>query len=155
WLLFWDTATGREIRRIRVPYLSVQYLAVSPDGTRVAAGRYTGAGEFRVLDVASGQEVGKADGVALAYSPDGKWLAGRDAGGKNVMLWDAGDLHPIATWPGHTDRINAITFRRDGARLLSASSDHTVRVWDTATGKCLRVFDGHTDVVYTAVYHPD
>jgi WD40 repeat protein/predicted Ser/Thr protein kinase len=150
-----DTATGQLTRRIRQPYPAVQNLAVSPDGTRVTVGRFPGAGEFRVLDVASGKEVGSADGVVLAFSPDGKWLAGRDADGKSVVLWDARDLRPVATWPGHTDEINAITFRRDGARLLSASSDHTVRVWDPATGKCLRVFDGHTDKVYMAVFHPD
>ena len=145
-----------ETRRIRVPYRNVQYLAVSPDGNRVAVGRWPAAGGvFRVLDVASEKEVGSAEGLGLAFSPDGKWLAGRDAKGNSVVLWDARHLRPVATWPGHTDEINAITFRRDGARLLSASSDHTVRVWDTATGKCLRVFDGHTDTVYIAVYHPD
>ncbi len=127
----------------------------SPDGARVAAGRYPGVGEFRLLDVASGTEVGSADGLAMAFSPDGKWLAGRNADGKSVVLWDARDLRPVPAWPGHTDEINAIAFRRDGARLLSASSDHTVRVWDVATGKCLRVFDGHTDKVYMAVFHPD
>jgi WD40 repeat protein/predicted Ser/Thr protein kinase len=154
-LLFLDTATGRCIRRIRLPYPIIQYLAVSPDGTRVAAGRYQGAEEFSVLEVASGKEVGSADGVPLAFSPDGKWLAGRNATGTSVMLWDARDLHVIAAWPGHTARIDTIAFRRDGARLLSASSDHSVRIWDPTTGKCLRTFDRHTDKVYAAAYHPD
>jgi hypothetical protein len=154
-LFFWDTATGRISRHIRLPYPCVQYLAVSPDGAHVAAGRWPGVGEFRLQDVASGQEVGSADGLAMAFSPDGKWLAGRDADGKSVVLWDVRDFRPVATWIGHTDEINAVAFRRDGARLLSASSDHTVRVWEPATGKCLRVFDGHTDKVYMVVFHPD
>ncbi len=154
-LLFWDTATGHVTRQIQAPFQSIQYLAVSPDASRVVVGQFGGAGGARVLDAASGKEVGSADGLAFAFSPDGKWLAGRDKGGRNVVLWDARDLRPVATWPGHTDEINAITFRRDGCRLLSASSDHTVRVWDTATGQCLRVIDGHTDKVYIAVFHPD
>ena len=154
-LLCLDTTTGHVGRRIRAPYPSIQYLAVSPDGARLVVGRWPGAGEFRVLDLASGKEIGSADGLAMAFSPDGKWLAGRDADGKRVVLWDARDLRPVATWPGHTDDISAVTFRSDGARLLSASYDHTVRVWDTSTGKCLRVFDGHTDKVYAAVFHPD
>jgi WD40 repeat protein/predicted Ser/Thr protein kinase len=154
-LLFWDTATGRIVHRIPVPFENIQYLALSPDGARIAIGQFGGTAGLRLLDTASGKELGDSDALAFTFSPDGKWLAGRDNGGKDVVLWDARDLRKVATWPGHTDDINSITFRRDGARLLSASSDRTVRVWDTATGKCLRVFEGHTDKVYAAVFHPD
>jgi eukaryotic-like serine/threonine-protein kinase len=154
-LRFWDTATGRNIRQIPVPYQNVQYLAVSPDGNRITVGQFGGVGGVHMLDVASGKEIASADGLAMAFSPDGKWLAGRDTAGTSVVLWDAADLRVVASWAGHTDEINSIAFRRDGASLLSASSDHTVRLWDTSTGKCLRVFAGHTDKVYAAVFHPD
>jgi len=148
-----DTATGHVRQSIRGPACKhVQYLALSPDGKHVAVGPLHEV-DLKVLDVASGTQVGSARGLPFAYSPDGKWLAGSD--GKNVVLWDARDLRPIATWPGHTDGINAVAFQKDGQRLLSASSDHTVRVWETSSGKCLRVFDGHTDKVYAAVFHPD
>jgi WD40 repeat protein/serine/threonine protein kinase len=154
-LLVWDTATGHIIRKIAVPYTSIQYLALSPDGSRVAVAEAGGPEHFLVLEVAGGNVVASVQGLALAFSPDGKWLAGRDKEGKSVVLWDAADLRVLATWPGHTEVINAVSFRRDGARLLSASTDHTVRVWDPSSGKCLRVFDEHTDRIYAAVYHPD
>ena len=38
---------------------------------------------------------------------------------------------------------------------MSASSDRTVRLWDAATGECLRDFGGHTDEVFAAVFHPE
>jgi WD40 repeat protein len=40
---------------------------------------------------------------------------------------------------GHTDGITAVLFTPDGKRLISASRDKTVRVWDVAGGELLRV----------------
>jgi WD40 repeat protein len=108
-----------------------------------------------ISDVATGQEIETAEGIPFTFSPDGKWLAGRDAGGKNVVLWDAHTFRTVAQWQGHREAINAIAFDRDGGRFVSASSDRTVRLWDTATGQCLRVFEGHTDEVFAVAFHPD
>jgi WD40 repeat protein len=96
-----------------------------------------------ISDVATGQEIETGEGIPFAFSADGKWLASRDAGGKNVVLWDAHTFRPVAPLQGHTGGVNAIAFDRDGSRFVSASSDRTVRLWDAATGQCLRVFEGH------------
>jgi WD40 repeat protein/predicted Ser/Thr protein kinase len=155
-LLVWDVATAQVQGRVAAGQ-SVRSLAVSPDGTRIAAGQYDAKAGYTMslADAATGQEIGTGEGTPFAFSPDGKWLAGRDAGGKNVVLWDAHTFRPVAHWQGHTGQINAIAFDRDGGRLVSASSDRTVRLWDTATGQCLRVFKGPTDVVFAVAFHPD
>jgi WD40 repeat protein/predicted Ser/Thr protein kinase len=156
-LLQWDVATGRVRNRFRGVGQSVWSLAFSPDGTRVAVGNYNpAAGDtMSVLDVTTGQEVGAGEGIPFAFSPDGKWLAGRDASEKVVVLWDARTFRPVIHCPGHTGTINAIAFHADGRRFVSAGSDRTVRLWDAATGQCLQVFEGHTDEVFAAAFHPD
>ncbi len=44
---------------------------------------------------------------------------------------------------GHSDRIEGCAITGDGTRVVSAGHDGTVRLWDTATGECLRVMTGH------------
>lgn len=44
---------------------------------------------------------------------------------------------------GHTKPINVLAVFPDG-RIVSGSDDNTLRVWDSATGRCLTVLEGHT-----------
>jgi WD40 repeat protein len=48
-----------------------------------------------------------------------------------------------------------VAFSPDGRRLASASHDQTVKLWDSATGKELLAFKGHTDSVVHVVFSPD
>ena len=51
-------------------------------------------------------------------------------------------------------------FSPDGALALSASgefglSDNTLRLWEVASGRELRRFEGHTDEVLACAFSPD
>ena len=35
---------------------------------------------------------------------------------------------------GHTNEVRSVAVSGDGKRVVSGSSDHTVRVWDVETG---------------------
>ena len=53
---------------------------------------------------------------------------------------------------GHTDIVTNVTFSPDGHCALSGSNDKTIRLWDIATGQCLRTFHGGHGA---AAYSPD
>jgi hypothetical protein len=57
---------------------------------------------------------------------------------------------------GHTDSVWSVSFSPDGTRIVSGSSDCTVRVWDAATGLPLgEPFQGHTSSVSSVSFSPD
>ncbi len=55
---------------------------------------------------------------------------------------------------GHESSINSVTYTPDGSHVLTASSDMTVRLWETAGGKEVRVLSGHTGQVTSVAVDP-
>jgi WD40 repeat protein len=48
---------------------------------------------------------------------------------------------------GHSDSVNACAVTPDGRRVVSASSDGTLKIWDLDSGRVLVTMKGHTDEV--------
>jgi WD40 repeat protein/serine/threonine protein kinase len=61
----------------------------------------------------------------------------------------------LKTLRGHLKPVVDVSFSPDGGRVLTASLDHTARVWDAAEGTLLRTLAGHSNGVTSASWSPD
>ena len=51
--------------------------------------------------------------------------------------------------------MKSVSLSPDGRWVLSGSMDETLRLWELATGRCVRTFDGHTGYVNSVTFSPD
>ena len=56
---------------------------------------------------------------------------------------------------GHVGNIRDVEVTPDSTRVISASEDKTLHVWDLDTGKELAILEGHTDDVWHVAVTPD
>jgi eukaryotic-like serine/threonine-protein kinase len=66
--------------------------------------------------------------------------------GYQVWKWRQ-PLWLVTELKGHGAGVTWVAFTPDGEKVLSASHDKTVRVWDWRKSKCERILEGHTDSV--------
>ena len=56
---------------------------------------------------------------------------------------------------GHRGAINMALFTPNGERVVTASVDHTARLWDAQTGDVIRVFEAHQGPLYCLAVSAD
>jgi len=175
-LKLWDITSGREIRTFIGHSGTVHSAAFSPDGRTVVSVRWDESNEKATVplwDVASGHELrtfaahsfdDDFNVFSVAFSPDGHTAL---FGSRAIRLWDIASGHELKTFRGGADAkmgtatdpmasdIYSVAFSPDGRTVLSGSEDHTVKLWDVASGREVRTFTGHSESVSSVAFSPD
>ncbi len=93
--------------------------------------------------------------TAVAMSPDGTLLAVAEFG-RVELQGIGGPIRTIENLPG---KVNAVHFTPDGKHLVAASGttglNGVASLFEVRTGKLLRQFEGHRDILYDAEPSPD
>jgi WD40 repeat protein len=143
-LRLWDLATGKEIRQFEGHTKDIRRVAISSDGKQLLSASFDGT--VRLWDLQTGKEVKKFDGPgnfveAVSFTPDGKRAvcsygpattqALYDEDPRcSLKLWDLATGKEIKQFKGHGGPVLCLAVSRDGRRLVSGSTDKTMRLWE-------------------------
>ena len=158
---------------------TVTAIAVSPDGRWAISASQDEM--LRVWNLASGRLLrvlqGHADWVTAVAAPDSQRAV--SGSGEELRVWDVATgrcLHILreratprlafGRWASrhqeveegydpYAPRVKAVAVTPDGRCAVSACADRNLRVWDLASGRCLRLLRGHTDSVDAVAVTPD
>lgn len=92
--------------------------------------------------------------TAVAFSPDGSWLATASLD-HNISIWSTASWTIERTLTGHTNGVTSVGFSPDGQRIVSGSVDGTIRIWNRVNGDCLNSIFAHALPVTASAFSPD
>ncbi|MCA9146824.1 MAG: protein kinase [Planctomycetales bacterium] len=129
------------------------------EGRRIVAIGSPEEDDVAVVDVATSRVTARlSNRSAFAVSPDGRWLVTSHHGTndvRNATLLDAKTIEDVSPLSAHQRTITHMEFSRDGERLLTASHDRTVVLWDTSNWTPAVSLVGNQDLATCAAISPD
>ncbi|MDQ6626272.1 MAG: hypothetical protein M3Y69_09090 [Verrucomicrobiota bacterium] len=125
-----DAATGNPFgKALPDGILDVTSAVFSADAKRVLT---ADARSAQLWDIATGEKIGKPisrGSVAASFSSDAQRIVTGDDRGA-VQIWEPNGEPLGPPFRHNSGRVNSVAFNTDGTRILSASNDHTARVWE-------------------------
>lgn len=153
----WEIGSGSLITGSTKRLGSVSDCRLSPDGRELIMGMWNGDVTVWPLPIQEGRlvlrEPSSRPALFRANARINQVALGPDED-TVVIPTDSGTIHMVSlrsgltrALRGHEAGVNCVAFTRDRSRLVSASDDKTIKVWDLATGDVVLTMRGHEDEV--------
>jgi polar amino acid transport system permease protein len=173
----WNLASGQKVQSIAPTAGGGRAIALSDDGTLVAA---SDGVNIQVWEVESGAQVQPMVGycdddayatveaceqaeatwlghiqevTALAFSPDNQLLASGSAD-TTVLFWNVESGEVEWSSVGHWAAVNSLVFDKEGNLLLSTGADNAIKTLRVPGGKSTATFVGSLAAVNSGIFGP-
>ena len=152
-----EGATARLGQGEMMADITPQPIAPSPDGRYLAIGNRIGVWwyDLSTMTPVALWDTGRGWITAVAFSPNGKWLATGD-GEAVVKVWDVQRgvcISQMERDETKNDSVSHLVFSPDSRHLASSCEwDYILYVWHTETGEQIAKFHGETDFRWSGVF---
>ena len=155
----WNKTNGECLQVLYNDDYYVDIAAISPNGKIIASNAYQD-GQYYVLiwDIEKGTIIKVLSGhegdiTSLAFNSKGNYLvSGSGINDYSVRIWSIESGACIKVLKGHNDIVNSVAFSHDDSRIISASWDCTIRIWEDDR---VETIFGHTNGVNSAFFSRD
>jgi RNA polymerase sigma factor (sigma-70 family) len=144
-LRLFDVVKGKQLRTFGEGE-RINSVSFSPDGKTVAVARWKTP--ITLWDLGTFERIRQLDieaGARVAFSHDGKTLAGCKYGFTKIILWDAATGKKLREFPGQHYQVWDLAFSPDEKTLAVGNGDSQVRLWEVSTGKEISSVGDHRD----------
>jgi WD40 repeat protein len=151
------TSHGNQIH-LGIPWspATVADLAISPDGRLLAAGTDHGLHVWQLPDRRLLWRLPDDRGNAVAWSPDGRFLASTSYSAY-LHVWRIADRTLVAEVTGNAVVVDDLDWSRDGQWIAAAARGQGAFIWQVDDGAVVSALPAleHDDLVQRVVFSPD
>lgn len=154
----WDARTWKLLRTLRDPKIKPPF-GFSPDGKTITLS--TTNNRMQLWDVRAAKPIKMLPGFRthVSFSPDGSLMAGwgmsKGQPDETTTIWDARTGRIIHSLRNQTSDSDQYVFSLNNKRLIIASVDNFIKIYDVRSGKLISDADAFGDIQPPMVLSPD
>ena len=171
----WNADTGELINTLNGHIGAVYSVCFSSDNKRIISGSYNN--NIKIWNADTGELINTLYGhsgtvYSVCFSPDlvaeaqvfnnKRIISG--SGDRSIKIWNAENGELINTLNGHNGDVLSVCFSSDlvvksqvldNKRIVSGSSDNSIKIWNAENGELMNTLNGHTAAVNSVCFSSD
>lgn len=152
----WDIASGKLIKTIGRHGEVVFDAKFSNNNKLIASASWDGnliTWDVKTGDVVNYVDLPKTSPYSVSFTPNDLYLVVSNLS-KELNFYETDVVKEFRKLIGHSEIVSEVCFSTDNNRLISASFDGKLKVWDLLSGMLINKYEGHQSRVYSVAAHP-